>query len=731
MLACILAIYKPSLAQQLDLIGPPGGWIRFKQLGIQQNSPSNVFAANASGSLFSSVDGGINVYPIESNFKDYIINNISPHSSNSDQLYLGVVFYSLRSTDKGTNWEVLNLENYTKNYFAFNSLNENIVYMVRNTKEIWRSDDNGENWYFIYSFFDEITAFASAQSDTSILYCAADSDVYKSTDSGWSWLKIPGIGAGVLKIEVNPYNSQSVYYKQGGLLSKMMNEGLIINTLLTPDVADFTVSRIDTNIIYVSQYGLLKTTNEGNSWFSIVNEGLPNVNIYSEAIMLNPQNHDELYAGINALGVYKTTNGGNSWMRTNLSYSNVFTIYIDPGTTGHIITGQYGWGIMYTFDDGKEWIHPEIGIEFQNLRCRYFSFNPDNDDEGLAAAFYGIYKTTDKGRSWFQMNTMDQVISVSYHPYFSNIIFISREFGTLLKSIDGGSTWYQVSDKPIYDYVFHPNDPNIIYALSSGDILKSSDLGESWELKNNGISNSLIVFTDLEISIDNPEVLYCSRRAIGTNKGELYETSDGGENWTRIDSALRAQDYYTSVSSILLDKLNSDRIYIGLLDHGDPLTQEFSNGGLYLTEDGGINWRKVFDSEVNVIKADNSTPRNIYIGTKFGVMKFLDTLTVTNVLHNNSEIPSKFSLSQNYPNPFNPVTVIKYEIPGQARNYNMNVQIKVYDILGNEIATLVNEEKPAGSYEVEFDGSNLASGIYIYRLTSGNFTASKKLILLK
>ncbi len=74
---------------------------------------------------------------------------------------------------------------------------------------------------------------------------------------------------------------------------------------------------------------------------------------------------------------------------------------------------------------------------------------------------------------------------------------------------------------------------------------------------------------------------------------------------------------------------------------------------------------------------------------------------------------------------------MKYEIPGQARNDNRNVQLKVYDILGNEVATLVNVEKPAGNYEVKFDGSNLASGIYIYRLTAGNFTDSKKLILLK
>jgi Kelch motif/Secretion system C-terminal sorting domain len=97
-----------------------------------------------------------------------------------------------------------------------------------------------------------------------------------------------------------------------------------------------------------------------------------------------------------------------------------------------------------------------------------------------------------------------------------------------------------------------------------------------------------------------------------------------------------------------------------------------------------------------------------------------------------------YSLSQNYPNPFNPRTTIKYQIPSAG-----NVTLKVYDILGNEIATLVNEEKPAGSYEVEFSatggGRELASGIYIYRLTVGSpsassgrgFTASKKLILLK
>lgn len=101
----------------------------------------------------------------------------------------------------------------------------------------------------------------------------------------------------------------------------------------------------------------------------------------------------------------------------------------------------------------------------------------------------------------------------------------------------------------------------------------------------------------------------------------------------------------------------------------------------------------------------------------------------------NKEIPKAFSLSQNYPNPFNPSTKIKFEIPDQVRNDSRLVTLKVYDILGNEIVTLVNEEKQAGTYEVEFDASsgirNLVSGIYFYQLKAGNYIETKKMILLK
>ena len=94
-------------------------------------------------------------------------------------------------------------------------------------------------------------------------------------------------------------------------------------------------------------------------------------------------------------------------------------------------------------------------------------------------------------------------------------------------------------------------------------------------------------------------------------------------------------------------------------------------------------------------------------------------------------MPFNFYLYQNFPNPFNPTTKIKFKIPGQARNDNMMVTLKVYDILGNEITTLVNEEKQPGTYEIEFDGVNLSNGVYFYQLTAGSFVETKKMVLLK
>jgi hypothetical protein len=108
-------------------------------------------------------------------------------------------------------------------------------------------------------------------------------------------------------------------------------------------------------------------------------------------------------------------------------------------------------------------------------------------------------------------------------------------------------------------------------------------------------------------------------------------------------------------------------------------------------------------------------------------------MLVTDVAEeNNSVMPSQFSLEQNYPNPFNPVTKIRYSIPA-GLNGEMPVQIKIYDILGNEIATLVDGKQTAGVHEAELNTAkyNMSSGVYFYQLKSGNYRSSRKMVLLK
>jgi hypothetical protein len=149
------------------------------------------------------------------------------------------------------------------------------------------------------------------------------------------------------------------------------------------------------------------------------------------------------------------------------------------------------------------------------------------------------------------------------------------------------------------------------------------------------------------------------------------------------------------------------------------------SNGVFLSTNNGKSWTSIGLTSIYInALAVNST--HLFAGTGDGVFRRTLSQIITGVEDQINEIPSQFILEQNYPNPFNPSTIISFSIPASEF-----VTLKVYDILGREIATLVNEEKPAGSYEVNFDASALSSGIYFYTLKAGKFTETKKLILMK
>ncbi|MBZ0198734.1 MAG: T9SS type A sorting domain-containing protein [Ignavibacteriaceae bacterium] len=286
----------------------------------------------------------------------------------------------------------------------------------------------------------------------------------------------------------------------------------------------------------------------------------------------------------------------------------------------------------------------------------------------------------------------------------ASTIFIGGN-NTLLKSIDSGYTWtYLQMPVSVYGRIsdFSIIDSTTVYAISFDFLFKSTDCGESWNIVPFPISGyrwQSVKFVDKNYGW------------IAGSYRQIYLTRDGGKTWEN-QSIFGHADYPRSMS--VLDSLTA--------------AISTSQGAILWTTDAGENWiEQVPEDRYKMLhKIQILNHKTAYACGNYGT--FLKTTTggVTWVEENNSPFPKEYSLNQNYPNPFNPSTTINYELPQDGV-----VALKVYDILGKVVQTLVNEYKTKGRYEVNFDASSLSSGMYIYEIKSGDYKASKKMTLLK
>lgn len=152
-----------------------------------------------------------------------------------------------------------------------------------------------------------------------------------------------------------------------------------------------------------------------------------------------------------------------------------------------------------------------------------------------------------------------------------------------------------------------------------------------------------------------------------------------------------------------------------------------NGGGVFLSTNNGTSWTAVNNGLTNTdVLSLAVSGTNLFAGT-YGSSVWRSPLSeLISVKSLSTEVPEQFSLSQNYPNPFNPVTNLEFGISDLGF-----VSLKVYDILGKEVVTLVNEKLSPGNYKVQFDGSNLSSGVYLFRIESGDFVETKRMLLVK
>jgi photosystem II stability/assembly factor-like uncharacterized protein len=281
---------------------------------------------------------------------------------------------------------------------------------------------------------------------------------------------------------------------------------------------------------------------------------------------------------------------------------------------------------------------------------------------------------------------------------------------TVQTGLFGGGFWGAYMLNPQFGFVAGENS---IFQPLLG---RSTNSGINWDftafyLNNNEGRATGVDFTDINIG-------YVSAR-VWDGQGAIAKTTDSGNNWlsTFFSNPLWDIDFPISGASQVGYAVGDAGVILKTYNAGDSWQQQQSSTTLRL------NKVHFLDLDYGFVVGENG----IILRTTSGGEP------VTNVEELYSLI-NEFRLEQNYPNPFNPSTKIKYTIPASPKSSPKErtlVQLIVYDILGNQVAELVNDEKQPGVYEVNFDGTNLSSGVYLYRLTAGTFSDIKKLVLLK
>ena len=416
--------------------------------------------------------------------------------------------------------------------------------------------------------------------------------------------------------------------------------------------------------------------------------------------------------------------------------------------------------IILAQPSGNEW---QILQSPTNNTLRKLHFI-DSTSGWAAGAAGTIIQTTDGGESWVVQNS--NVLTFIVEIFFLNenlgwalTLKETPPFGTsILKTTDGGSNW-TVEDFPggnaIMITIFFFDSLNGF--IGGKYIASTSDGGNTW-IEAQVDSNLVYNYPIYQFTFYNRQFGYACG-GFRDNAGVIWRTSNYGMNWTAIGVS---PDEIFDV--FIFDSLNAITLA------GDP--EGFFGIGNIRTTNAGINWtfdemeitglsfaidfrtgsegwaasgdKFLFTSDRGESWIEKDVPGNspIYdmqfldakagyaVGDSGVILKLNpNAVSVENEIYQVNE----FNLYQNYPNPFNPITKIKFTIPFVETHRDASLQtiLKVFDVLGNEVAALVNQEKPAGTYEVNFNAAGLMSGIYFYRIQAGEFIQTKKMILLR
>ena len=645
---------------------------------------------------------------------------------------------------------------------------------------LYKSTDDGITWKNIIT-----GTYASINSihfiNENVGFFASDSGIFKTVDTGEHW-----------QLKVNGFNFKRIRFSDSSTGYIVSNIGILCKT--SDGGLNWSLSGIDhqmDDVYFIDSLngiiaggqsmfgGIINRTSDGGVTWSRCYNSSEKINGMGFAT-----NKFGTAVGDNNLRL-RTTDGGLTWTKQNTSGGSFNTRVVFFDSLNGLITGDDGW-IMTTANSGLDWNSQSVitggyiydiyfassgnGIAVGNSGnisrikngswipitkrigyppFRFFYFKDSKN--GFASGEY-LYKTSDGGNNWSAaygmnwgylsgMTFLDENKGFLVGPYI-----IGGGGGQLLSTNDGGQIWSQgidLTSNGLFD-INHCSSSKLTIVGYSGNILTSSDRGATWISRSSGTTKTLFSIAILDS---------LNQMVVG-DSGVILKSYNSGESWT-----LKSSNVTWMLRSVKV--LNNKILFaagsggiIKSTDNGETWTQISGAGGnlnmisfadnvnglaagdygtLLKTTDGGNSWIKIptglisdlysvgFVDSYNALISGSSGYNENNCLLKYSLS------SPTSVFEDSRNVYSSgFYLRQNYPNPFNPSTTINFTVPVPGI-----VRLHVYDLLGREVAELINGELSAGNHSVQFNARNLPNGVYFYRMDYRNYSATKKLILLK
>ena len=669
-------------AQWIQTNGPKGGEVK-----CLASIDSILFAGTDDG-VYRSVDNGASWNPTG---LENIVYSLTVKSDNESNMNLfagtfnGGVFLS---ADNGDNWNQRNfgLLNHYVNCLAANDSN-----IFAGTKEgVFRSPSNGVYWIpasngLVSKFIRSLNIYGKN------LYAGTDSGLFVSTDDGANWSS-----AGLKGEAVNAFTINGSYFFAGtdtsGVLISAAN-GANWQMISNPDMNKCVFSlAVMKNLLYAGTgMGIYRTPSNGAYWIPS-STGLSNQLTYT----LHVRGTD-LYAGTMG-GVYRSTNSGDSWtdVNTGLITTKVHSL-ISSSTT--LYAGVWG-GIFQSHDSGNSWTALSRGSAcFSLLLSETKLYAGGGNHVGCYDLVKGSWEWVPVGMGWIRALAIN-----------GTNLFAGSEGSGAFRITHHAPGWWTITKTSLQDtmvYALAVKD-TFIFAGTGGGVFRSSNSGATWTDVNNGLTNLSVA----ALAVNGAKLF------AGTAGGGVFLSTNDGASWIPVNDGL---------SGLALDILsfvfNENNLFVGTWQ-----------GGVYVLKENETSWIAINTGLMDSMTQPSSVVHglaiagnDLYAGTRgAGVWRRPLAELITSAGDISSEPKMSFSLEQNYPNPFNPSTTIEFALPKPAF-----VTLKVYNLLGEEVAALIAEQRSNGIHKFSWDASRLANGIYLYRLDAGDFVQSKKLILMR